>query len=1526
MDSTLFYDMFPQLNIKGDISTTLKDAVVQKVSTNSNKTLIRIYLSFNTLVPKTVIWKLEESIRKQVFPNDTIKVKIIEDFNLSGNYTPSYIYEEYNDSILDDIHKYSNIVFDTYKRSDIEFPEKDLLLLTIEDTPLAQDTSDDLVAILNRIFVDRCHQDIRIELAHKEYKASKIFAQSDEEIRKRIVSISEAYDEAVSLSDEEKAEKAAKRAERKAAKEAEGSNKSNSSDTSVKSSDTNKENSSGTDKADTANKSKFGNGGRGFGGGFNGRRGYTKPNIEGLIYGKPIEEEAVAISDIVGDIGTVTIRGKIINSELKELKNGERFIFMATITDFTDSIKFKLFTDKEGGDELSKALAPGKFCKIKGNAALDTFEREVCLSYIAGIEEASDFTVKRIDNSVDKRVELHLHTKFSEYDGVSDIKDIIKQAYSWGHRAMAITDHGVVQCFPPADHALHDLKYKDMKLIYGCEIYLVDDTKELVINPKNQSFDDDFVVFDIETTGLNSSKHKIIEIGAVKVVNGEIVDRFDEFVNPGTPIPYRITELTTINDATVRDASDISVVLPKFLEFCGDCVLVAHNAEFDVGFIKHDCAMLGLDFDYTYIDTMPLARYMMPSLGSLKLDKVCEHLGVVFDESAHHRADYDAEGTAGVLLEFIKRLKVDGINTLAELNEKAQFTPEMIKKMRPHHCIVLAKNDIGRTNLYRLISESHLNYFARFPRVPKSLVEEFRDGLIIGSACEAGELFQAILMNRADSEIARIVKFYDYLEIQPDGNNEFMIRSEKADYEEIKSVEDLHEINRKIVALADEFKKPCVATCDVHFLNPEDEIYRRIIMASKGFDDADQQAPLYLHTTEEMLEEFAYLGAERAREVVIDNTNLIANMCEPIAPTRPDKAPPVIENSDETLRKICYNKAHSMYGPDLPEQVEARLSRELNSIISNGYAVMYIIAQKLVWKSVEDGYLVGSRGSVGSSFVATMSGITEVNPLSPHYLCSECYYVDFDSDEVKEYAGRAGVDMPDKVCPKCGKPLTKQGFDIPFETFLGFYGDKEPDIDLNFSGDYQTKAHKYTEVIFGDGQTFKAGTIGTIADKTAYGMVKKYYEERGLSKRGCEIDRVLLGCTGVKNTTGQHPGGVVVLPVGEEIYSFTPIQHPANKDTDIITTHFEYHSIDANLLKLDILGHADPTMIRSLEDLIGIDATKIPLDDKNVMSLFQSPAALGVSSEDLMGTKTGTLGIPEFGTDFAMGMLLDAKPREFTDLVRIAGLAHGTDVWQGNAEVLIKNGIATISTAICTRDDIMTYLINMGLEAGDAFKIMEQVRKGVVAKGKCEKWPQYKADMLAHNVPDWYVDSCEKIKYMFPKAHAVAYVMMAWRVAYCKIYHPLEYYASYFSIRADAFDYELMCLGREACENNIKNIRAMDKKSPKDDATLKDLRLVQEMYARGFEFLPIDLYKSDARYFKVVDGKLLPPFTSISGMGDKAAETLFIEASRAPFLSLDDVKDRGKVNGTVIDTMVRLGILSNLPQSNQMSIFDIFDS
>jgi len=1257
------------------------------------------------------------------------------------------------------------------------------------------------------------------------------------------------------------------------------------------------------------------------------------PNV---IYGRDFDDMPIELKTVTGEMGEITFRGQVISFDTREIRN-EKTIVMFAVTDFTDTIMVKMFTRNDQLPDLLAEIKKGVFLKIKGVTTIDKFDGELTIGSVTGIRKTSDFRVTRKDKYPEKRVELHCHTKMSDMDGVSEAKDLVKRAHDWGHPAIAITDHGVVQGFTDANHVIEDLDKDDpFKVIYGVEGYLVDDLTKIAENEKGQDLEGTYVVFDIETTGFSAVTDRIIEIGAVKVEDGKITDKFSTFVNPKRPIPFRITELTGITDEMVIDSPDIETILPQFIEFIGDAVLVAHNASFDVGFIEQNCKRQKIEADFTYVDTVALARVLLPALNRFKLDTVAKALNISLEN--HHRAVDDAGCTAEIFVKFVQMLKERELTTLAKVNEFGDLNPDSIKKLPTYHVIILARNDIGRVNLYQLVSASHLVYYNRRPRIPKSVLNEHREGLIVGSACEAGELYRALLDGKPDETIAKIVDFYDYLEIQPLGNNAFMVESDKVT--SVNSMEDIMDLNRKIVHLGEQFHKPVVGTCDVHFMDPEDEVYRRIIMAGKGFGDADKQAPLYLRTTEEMLDEFAYLGSEKAYEVVIRNTNLIADMIEKISPVRPDKCPPVIENSDQMLRDICYNKAHSMYGDPLPEIVHERLERELNSIISNGFAVMYIIAQKLVWKSNEDGYLVGSRGSVGSSFVATMAGITEVNPLVPHYYCSNCHYSDFDSEEVKKYVGGCGHDMPDKNCPVCGQKLVKDGFDIPFETFLGFKGNKEPDIDLNFSGDYQSKAHKYTEVIFGKGQTFRAGTIAALAEKTAYGYVKNYYEERGDRKRNCEIDRIVAGCTGIRRSTGQHPGGIVVLPHGEDINSFTPIQHPANDmTTDIITTHFDYHSIDHNLLKLDILGHDDPTMIKTLEELINSDAmdnkydgvnnvfkaTDIPLDDPGVMGLFAGTEVLGITPEDIDGCPLGCLGVPEFGTDFVIQMVIDTKPKTLSDLIRISGLSHGTDVWLNNAQTLIEEGKATISTAICTRDDIMTYLINKGVESEESFTIMERVRKGTVAKGKCKEWSQFKKDMLEHDVPEWYIWSCERIKYMFPKAHAAAYVMMAYRIAYCKINYPLAYYAAYFGIRASAFSYELMGQGKEKLLYHMKEYKRkaeLNQLSKKDQDTLKDMKNVLEMYARGFDFLPIDIYKSKASKFQIVGDKLLPPFNTIDGMGDKAAEAMEIAAKDGPYLSKDDFRQRTKVSKTLVDLMADMGLLGDLPETNQLSLFD----
>ena len=1457
-----FLNILPDLKLSHEMTELFETVECEKVAASRDHSRIKIYIHSDRLIAHKAIRETERAIRSQMF-KDQVDVCLVEKYHLSRQYTPARLLEAYTGSLIDELEEEGELSANLFRKAEKTFLEPFVLELKVEENCIAQVKMEKLKHKLEHIFSERFDMPLEIVLGWLPKKKSKYAVYADSAMKEEIAQIVQTYEQA--KEDQKEVEK---------------------------------------QEVQQREKPAF-------------KKNYVKqrlPEDKDIFYGRNFEGEETEIHEIIDEMGEVVVRGKIIQLETREIRN-EKTIVMFAVTDFTDTIKAKVFTKNERLPELLDKLKEGAFIKMKAVAMMDQFEHDIALGSVSGIKTIPDFTEKRMDHSPVKRVELHCHTTMSDMDGVTDVKKLLKTAMGWGHQAMAITDHGVVQAFPDANHCVEG---KDFKVIYGMEGYLVDDIKNIVTDSRGQSLDSTFVVFDIETTGFSAVNDRIIEIGAVKVENGMITEKFSEFVNPERPIPFEIEKLTSINDRMVEDAPNISVILPKFMDFCGGSVLVAHNADFDTGFIRHNCEVLGLPYDYTYVDTLGIARSFLEGLKNYKLDTVVEAMGCTL--ANHHRAVDDAGATADVFVRFLERFKKKNIRDLDELNTYSAMSVDAIKKLKTYHIILLAKNEIGRINLYRLVSLSHLDYYARRPRIPKSVLAKYREGLIIGSACEAGELFRAVVDERPEEEIARIVEFYDYLEIQPTGNNEFMIRDPKMT--KVSTVADLQDLNRKIVELGEKFNKPVCATCDVHFLNPEDEVYRRIIMSNKGFGDADLQPPLYLRTTEEMLEEFQYLGAEKAEEVVVTNTNRIADMIDRISPVRPDKCPPVIENSAGILRDICYNRAHELYGEDLPDVVTERLERELNSIIGNGFAVMYIIAQKLVWKSVADGYLVGSRGSVGSSFVAYMAGITEVNSLQAHYLCPKCHYVDFDSDYVKSFSGRSGCDMEDRVCPVCGEPLMKEGHDIPFETFLGFKGNKEPDIDLNFSGDYQSKAHAYTEVIFGKGKTFRAGTVGTLADKTAYGYAMHYYEEHEQHKRSCELDRISSGCVGVRRTTGQHPGGIIVVPHGEEIYSFTPVQHPANdQTTKIITTHFDYHSIDHNLLKLDILGHDDPTMIRMLEDITGVDATKIRLDDPEVLSLFHGLEALHIKPEDIGGTDLGSLGIPEFGTEFVMQMLRDTKPKAFSDLVRISGLSHGTDVWLGNAQTLIQEGKAQISTAICTRDDIMIYLIDKGVESEQSFKIMESVRKG---KGLT---PDYEKVMKEHDVPDWYLWSCKKIKYMFPKAHAVAYVMMGIRIAWFKIHEPLAYYAAFFTIRATAFDYGLMCQGKAAIDNHIKAYKANPNLSKKEQDTLRDMKIVQEFYARGFEFLKIDLYQSDAIKFQVVEGKLLPPFSVIEGMGGIAAEALAVAAHAETergekFLSKDDIRQKAKVSQTVLDTMDELGLLGGLPESNQLSIFD----
>ena len=1507
---------------------------VTKITSTSARNHIKVYIYSTHLIPKKTVCYVENQIEEQLFSQGNIPVTIIEEYRLSEQYTPENLMHAYKESILFELEQKSVLEKNMFQKAKCRFEGERTMCLTMADTIVAEGKTSEITSYLKDVFENRFHVPVDVEIDYEEVGESKYKKFNEMQLQQEVDAIRERNQK---LQAQHATEEAAK------AKETEGvsKKKAEKAEDAAKEADASStQNKQEQKKPETPKKQEFAGKSSGFksGKGSFVRRDYPlkRSDDPNVIYGRDFDDMPIELKTVTGEMGEITFRGQVISFDTREIRN-EKTIVMFAVTDFTDTIMVKMFTRNDQLPDLLAEIKKGVFLKIKGVTTIDKFDGELTIGSVTGIRKTSDFRVTRKDKYPEKRVELHCHTKMSDMDGVSEAKDLVKRAHDWGHPAIAITDHGVVQGFTDANHVIEDLDKDDpFKVIYGVEGYLVDDLTKIAENEKGQDLEGTYVVFDIETTGFSAVTDRIIEIGAVKVEDGKITDKFSTFVNPKRPIPFRITELTGITDEMVIDSPDIETILPQFIEFIGDAVLVAHNASFDVGFIEQNCKRQKIEADFTYVDTVALARVLLPALNRFKLDTVAKALNISLEN--HHRAVDDAGCTAEIFVKFVQMLKERELTTLAKVNEFGDLNPDSIKKLPTYHVIILARNDIGRVNLYQLVSASHLVYYNRRPRIPKSVLNEHREGLIVGSACEAGELYRALLDGKPDETIAKIVDFYDYLEIQPLGNNAFMVESDKVT--SVNSMEDIMDLNRKIVHLGEQFHKPVVGTCDVHFMDPEDEVYRRIIMAGKGFGDADKQAPLYLRTTEEMLDEFVYLGSEKAYEVVIRNTNLIADMIEKISPVRPDKCPPVIENSDQMLRDICYNKAHSMYGDPLPEIVHERLERELNSIISNGFAVMYIIAQKLVWKSNEDGYLVGSRGSVGSSFVATMAGITELNPLVPHYYCSNCHYSDFDSEEVKKYVGGCGHDMPDKNCPVCGQKLVKDGFDIPFETFLGFKGNKEPDIDLNFSGDYQSKAHKYTEVIFGKGQTFRAGTIAALAEKTAYGYVKNYYEERGDRKRNCEIDRIVAGCTGIRRSTGQHPGGIVVLPHGEDINSFTPIQHPANDmTTDIITTHFDYHSIDHNLLKLDILGHDDPTMIKTLEELINSDAmdnkydgvnnvfkaTDIPLDDPGVMGLFAGTEVLGITPEDIDGCPLGCLGVPEFGTDFVIQMVIDTKPKTLSDLIRISGLSHGTDVWLNNAQTLIEEGKATISTAICTRDDIMTYLINKGVESEESFTIMERVRKGTVAKGKCKEWSQFKKDMLEHDVPEWYIWSCERIKYMFPKAHAAAYVMMAYRIAYCKINYPLAYYAAYFGIRASAFSYELMGQGKEKLLYHMKEYKRraeLNQLSKKDQDTLKDMKNVLEMYARGFDFLPIDIYKSKASKFQIVGDKLLPPFNTIDGMGDKAAEAMEIAAKDGPYLSKDDFRQRTKVSKTLVDLMADMGLLGDLPETNQLSLFD----
>ena len=1223
-----------------------------------------------------------------------------------------------------------------------------------------------------------------------------------------------------------------------------------------------------------------------------------------VIFGSRINSKPVALKGVSIEDGNVTVWGSVFALQIRDTRDGKRKIITFNITDKTNSFTVKIFEMSQNCETLVKNISDGVCVMLRGHVEYDDYIKSYC------IKANSVMLIDRIevgDDAPEKRVELHMHTNMSAMDGMTPAKKLVERAIKWGHRAVAITDHGVVQAFPEAAAAA---KGSDIKIIYGMEGYFVDDSVKAFSGSSDMPLDGTFIIFDVETTGLRTGVDRLTEIGAVKYVDGAEKSRFQTFVDPERPIPQNIVELTGITDSMVAGAPKEGEAVRKFFEFCGEgSVLVAHNASFDTEVIRSACERNGIEYNYSHIDTLVLAQSLISGIKNYKLDTISNHFKLPkFD---HHRADEDAGALAAIFEKLLALTAEKGVELVSQINELIPVDP---RRLPTYHIIILAKNKVGLKHLYQLITKSNLEYYYRHPRVPKSELLSHREGLLIGSACEAGQLYRAVLSGKSEEELLRIASMYDYLEIQPNGNNAFMLRKGT-----LSSEEELNEINRHIIRLADKLGIPVVATGDVHFIDESDKVFREILMTGQGFSDAAEQAPLYFRTTNDMLKEFAYLGEEKAKEVVITNPNLIADMCEEILPIPKGTYPPKIEGSAEELRRICYERIKDYYGDPIPEYVKARLDKELDSIIKNGFAVLYIIAQKLVWNSMDHGYYVGSRGSVGSSFVAFAAGISEVNPLAPHYICESCKHSEFFRNG--EYG--SGFDMPPKDCPNCGKPMHRDGHDIPFETFLGFNGDKQPDIDLNFSGEYQFYAHRYTEELFGKEHVFKAGTIGTLADKTAYGFVKKWMEEKGLDLSRAEQDRLTMGCVGVKRTTGQHPGGMVVVPNDMDAEDFTPIQHPAD-DADSVhrTTHFDFHSLHDTILKLDNLGHDVPTLYKHLEDMTGISVMDADVCDPKLYELLTSPAPLGLTPEDI-DCETGTLSLPELGTPFVRQMLMESKPKNFSDMLQISGLSHGTDVWIGNAQELIKNGTCTISEVIGTRDSIMVYLIHKGLEPGMAFKIMEIVRKG---KSTSLLTDEHKKAMIDHNVPQWYIDSCMKIKYMFPKAHAAAYVIAAMRLAWYKLYRPLEYYATYMTVRGEDIDTVSVLQGRAAVKAKMKEIDEKMKTkqaTAKEEGTFTSLQVINEMLARGIEVLPIDIYKSSANKYTIEDGKIRLPFSALSGCGGAAAQGLEDARNdgKGEFLSIEEVQLRSGAPKSIIAALEESGAFSTLPKTTQISFF-----